>query len=134
MILMTATVNTEITGTTVSILANAMLYDTDRQPTVLPGSESVTRTTILPSLSSVTARPTERSDVRSARSMLARSGPMSWAGTRARSPSRRVRPLNPTPGPRADIADGWANFSCSAESVSVWTKTDARGRDEFKKD
>jgi alpha-amylase len=30
--------------------------------------------------------------------------------------------------------EGWATFNCSAESVSIWTKTDARGRDEFKKD
>jgi alpha-amylase len=27
--------------------------------------------------------------------------------------------------------DGWAEFRCSARSVSVWTKKDARGRDEF---
>lgn len=29
--------------------------------------------------------------------------------------------------------DGWADFRCSARSVSVWTKADARGREEFKK-
>ena len=29
---------------------------------------------------------------------------------------------------------GWAEFRCPARSVSIWTKTDARGRDEFKKD
>lgn len=30
--------------------------------------------------------------------------------------------------------DGWAEFSCPAQSVAVWTKTDARGREYFKKD
>jgi alpha-amylase len=30
--------------------------------------------------------------------------------------------------------DGWAEFYSPAQSVSVWTKTDARGRNEFKKD
>ncbi|KAL7420645.1 hypothetical protein Q5752_004596 [Cryptotrichosporon argae] len=30
--------------------------------------------------------------------------------------------------------DGWAEFKCPAHSMSIWTKTDARGRDEFKKD
>jgi hypothetical protein len=35
----------------------------------------------------------------------------------------------------ADVAlDGWAEFKSPAESISIWTKTDARGRDEFKKD
>jgi len=87
----------------------------------------------LPSLSSATAKRTVKSDVKSARSTLARSGLMPWAGTRERSPSRRVSHL-PISSVDADILDGWANFSCSAESVSVWTKTDARGRDEFKKD
>ncbi|KAF8320734.1 putative alpha-amylase [Clavulina sp. PMI_390] len=29
--------------------------------------------------------------------------------------------------------DGWADFRCSARSVSVWIKEDARGRDELKK-
>ncbi|KAK1922270.1 putative alpha-amylase [Papiliotrema laurentii] len=29
--------------------------------------------------------------------------------------------------------DGWAEFFCPPESVSIWTKTDARGREEFKK-
>ncbi|KAK4687650.1 alpha-amylase, partial [Tremellales sp. Uapishka_1] len=29
--------------------------------------------------------------------------------------------------------DGWGEFFCSPESVSIWTKTDARGREEFKK-
>ncbi|KAJ7484374.1 alpha-amylase [Mycena latifolia] len=28
--------------------------------------------------------------------------------------------------------DGWADFSCSAMSVSVWVKSDAKGREEFK--
>ncbi|KAJ7858203.1 alpha-amylase [Mycena leptocephala] len=28
--------------------------------------------------------------------------------------------------------DGWADFSCSAMSVSVWVKHDAKGREEFK--
>ncbi|KAH8920242.1 glycoside hydrolase family 13 protein [Atractiella rhizophila] len=28
--------------------------------------------------------------------------------------------------------DGWATFKCHGRSVSIWTKTDARGRDEFK--
>jgi hypothetical protein len=65
----------------------------DRQPTVSPGSESVTSTTTPLSPSSVTARPTVRSDVKSAKSTLARSGPMSWVGTRERSPSRRVSDL-----------------------------------------
>lgn len=32
------------------------------------------------------------------------------------------------------ISDGWAEFYCPAESISIWTKTDARGREEFKKD
>jgi len=84
-------------------------------------------------LSSVTGRRTARSDVKSAKNTLARSGLMSWAGTRERSPLRRVSHL-PIPFVDADRIDGWANFSCSAESVSVWTKTDARGREEFKKD
>ena len=30
--------------------------------------------------------------------------------------------------------DGWAEFMCPARSVSIWTKTDARGREEFGKD
>lgn len=30
--------------------------------------------------------------------------------------------------------EGWAEFRCPARSVSIWTKTDARGREEFKKD
>lgn len=30
--------------------------------------------------------------------------------------------------------DGWAEFTCPAESIAVWTKTDARGREFFKKD
>ncbi|KAG9102539.1 hypothetical protein FRC06_001813 [Ceratobasidium sp. 370] len=29
--------------------------------------------------------------------------------------------------------EGWAEFRCPANSVSIWTKTDARGREEFKK-
>lgn len=29
--------------------------------------------------------------------------------------------------------DGFAEFKSPAESISIWTKTDARGRDEFKK-
>jgi len=29
--------------------------------------------------------------------------------------------------------DGWAEFMCPARSVSIWTKTDARGREEFGK-
>lgn len=33
-----------------------------------------------------------------------------------------------------DAADGWGEFFCPAESLSIWTKTDARGREEFKKD
>ena len=36
-------------------------------------------------------------------------------------------------GGAADIAEGWAEFKCPAESISIWTKTDARGREEFKK-
>jgi alpha-amylase len=28
--------------------------------------------------------------------------------------------------------DGWADFRCSAMSVSVWVKSDAKGRDDFK--
>ena len=32
------------------------------------------------------------------------------------------------------MADGWADFSCPPESLAIWTKTDARGREEFKKD
>jgi len=27
--------------------------------------------------------------------------------------------------------DGWGDFSCSAESVSIWVKVGARGRDGF---
>jgi alpha-amylase len=27
--------------------------------------------------------------------------------------------------------DGWADFRCSAMSVSVWVKSDAKGRGEF---
>jgi alpha-amylase len=27
--------------------------------------------------------------------------------------------------------DGWAEFRCPARSVSIWTKKDARGREEF---
>ena len=34
----------------------------------------------------------------------------------------------------ADRTEGWAEFVSPPESVSIWTKTDARGRDEFKKD
>jgi alpha-amylase len=33
----------------------------------------------------------------------------------------------------ADSVDGWAEFYCPPESISIWTKTDARGREEFKK-
>ncbi|KZW03954.1 putative alpha-amylase [Exidia glandulosa HHB12029] len=29
--------------------------------------------------------------------------------------------------------DGWAEFKCHSQSVSIWTKTDARGRNEFKR-
>ncbi|EJD53851.1 putative alpha-amylase [Auricularia subglabra TFB-10046 SS5] len=29
--------------------------------------------------------------------------------------------------------DGWAEFRCPAMSTSIWTKVDARGRDEFKR-
>ncbi|EGG10518.1 family 13 glycoside hydrolase [Melampsora larici-populina 98AG31] len=29
--------------------------------------------------------------------------------------------------------DGWAEFKCPASSVSVWTKKDAKGRDEYKR-
>ncbi|ORX40476.1 putative alpha-amylase [Kockovaella imperatae] len=29
--------------------------------------------------------------------------------------------------------DGWADFSCPAESLSIWAKVDAKGREEFKK-
>ncbi|KAJ1304692.1 hypothetical protein OPQ81_005831 [Rhizoctonia solani] len=29
--------------------------------------------------------------------------------------------------------NGWAEFRCPAQSISIWTKTDARGREEFKK-
>ncbi|EIW72207.1 alpha-amylase [Tremella mesenterica] len=28
--------------------------------------------------------------------------------------------------------DGWAEFHCPPESISIWTKVDAKGRDEFK--
>jgi hypothetical protein len=28
--------------------------------------------------------------------------------------------------------EGWAEFRCPARSVSIWTKTDACGREEFK--
>lgn len=31
-------------------------------------------------------------------------------------------------------AEGWATFKSPAESIAIWTKTDARGREEFKKD
>jgi alpha-amylase len=31
------------------------------------------------------------------------------------------------------LAEGWAEFHCPAESIAIWTKTDARGRDEYKK-
>ncbi|ELU42665.1 alpha-amylase [Rhizoctonia solani AG-1 IA] len=30
--------------------------------------------------------------------------------------------------------EGWAEFRCPARSISIWTKSDARGREEFKKD
>lgn len=30
--------------------------------------------------------------------------------------------------------DGWADFFSPPQSISIWTKTDARGRDEFKKE
>ncbi|KAG8694879.1 hypothetical protein FRC09_009532, partial [Ceratobasidium sp. 395] len=30
--------------------------------------------------------------------------------------------------------EGWAEFRCPARSVSIWTKTDARGREEFGKE
>lgn len=90
------------------------------------------------SLSSVMARPTVRNDARSAKSTLVKSGPILWDGTRVKSPLKRVSLGSPdsTHPAHADwiVVDGWANFSCSAESVSIWTKTDARGRDEFKKD
>ena len=110
-------------------------YDSaDRQPTVSLGSESETSTMIHPSPSSVTARRMERSDVKSVKSTLVKSGPMPWVGTREKSPSRKVRQIHRFFRLQADTLDGWANFSCSAESVSVWTKTDARGREEFKKD
>jgi alpha-amylase len=29
--------------------------------------------------------------------------------------------------------EGWADFRCPAHSVSIWTKKDARGREEFTK-
>jgi hypothetical protein len=29
--------------------------------------------------------------------------------------------------------DGWAEFRCPAESVSIWVKKDAKGREEFSK-
>lgn len=29
--------------------------------------------------------------------------------------------------------NGWADFKCCAHSVSIWTKKDARGREEFGK-
>jgi hypothetical protein len=85
------------------------------------------------SLSFVTARQMERSDVKSVKNMLVKSGPMFLDGTRAKLPLKRVC-LVTNRGYNTDVIDGWATFSCSAESVSVWTKTDARGREEFKKD
>lgn len=65
----------------------------NKQPTVLLGSESVTNTTIHPSLSFVTAKRMEQSDVKSARTMPVRNGLMPWAGTRERSPSKKVHLL-----------------------------------------
>jgi hypothetical protein len=32
------------------------------------------------------------------------------------------------------FAEGWGEFFSPPESISIWTKTDARGRDEFKKE
>ena len=81
---------------------------------------------------------------------------MRWAGIRARSPLTKVShicllsllavhaPYMSDMGFRlpmlfrdakcsADHSDGWAEFLCPPESISIWTKTDARGREEFKK-
>lgn len=70
-----------------------------------------------------------------------KSGPILWDGTRVKSPSKRVSLDSlllymelELSNADSTIIDGWANFSCSQESVSIWTKTDARGREEFKKD
>ena len=35
---------------------------------------------------------------------------------------------------KTNVTDGWAEFFSPAESLSIWTKSDARGREEFKKD
>jgi indole-3-glycerol phosphate synthase len=80
------------------------------------------------------AKKMVRNDVKSVKNTLEKNGPTFLVGIKERSPSEKVRHERQCKEAKAYDADGWADFSCSAESVSIWTKTDARGRDEFKKD